>query len=188
MRLSLVQGSASDPFAIVSADGDRWYCVKDIFPKDTVDLIELLAHENDHPGWFEDALSNRKTSLTPLNLETLKAVLPFQPAAYRDFMLYEDHAVNAKRGYLKKYLPGLYEDIARFETESGEVHPNLKPAARWYRHPIYYLGNHLNFATHGEKIQIPEYTRELDYELELGAITCKPLKNATGPICDTENG
>lgn len=28
-------------------------------------------------------------------------------------------------------------------------------------------------------IRIPPYTRELDYELELGAVLCKPLKNAS---------
>jgi 2-keto-4-pentenoate hydratase/2-oxohepta-3-ene-1,7-dioic acid hydratase in catechol pathway len=37
----------------------------------------------------------------------------------------------------------------------------------------------LSFCTNGDVIRIPSYTQELDYELELGAVLCKPLKNAS---------
>jgi len=57
--------------------------------------------------------------------------------------------------------------------------PKLRPKKRYYQHPIYYMGNHLNFFTHGDSIKIPSYTAELDYELEIAAVISKPLKNAS---------
>ena len=37
----------------------------------------------------------------------------------------------------------------------------------------------MNFISEGDSISIPSYTKELDYELELGVIITKPLKNAS---------
>lgn len=105
-------------------------------------------------------------------------VLPFQPSAYRDFMLYEQHAIEAGKGFVKKYMPGLYPVLTFYEKLTGKTFPKLKPSKRYYQYPIYYLGNHLNFITDGDPIAIPSYTAELDYELELAAVIIKPLKNA----------
>lgn len=106
-------------------------------------------------------------------------VIPFKPVAYRDFMLYEKHAIDAARGFVKKYMAGLFPIVATYEKVFRRPFPKLKPKSRFYRHPIYYMGNHLNFISEGDAISIPSYTEEMDYELELGVVIIKPLKNAS---------
>ncbi|MEL6192002.1 MAG: fumarylacetoacetate hydrolase family protein [Bacteroidota bacterium] len=114
-----------------------------------------------------------------IDLSTLNPVMPFSPAAYRDFMLYEKHAIDAARGFVRKYLPKLFPIVNTYEKLTGNTFPKLKPKKRYYQYPIYYLGNHLNFISHHDPISIPSYSRELDYELELAAVITKPLKNAS---------
>lgn len=120
--------------------------------------------------------NNTLLTYNPIEYQDL---LPFQPKAYRDFMLYEKHAIDAARGFVKKYMPKLVPIVNLFEKITGKTFPLLKPSKRYYQYPIYYMGNHLNFITHDQNISIPEYTKELDYELEIAAIITKPLKNAT---------
>ncbi len=132
-------------------------------------VLELLTSET------------QSLQFTPLSEEEklFKEVLPFAPKAYRDFMLYEKHAIDAARGFVKKYMSGLLPIVNTYEKFTGKTFPKLKPKARYYKHPIYYMGNHLNFYTHNDAVAIPAYTKELDYELELAAVITKPLKNAT---------
>lgn len=113
------------------------------------------------------------------NIEIYKPILPFKPAAYRDFMLYEKHAIDAARGFVKKYMPNILPIVTIYEKILRKPFPKLKPKKRFYQHPIYYMGNHLNFISDGDSIKIPSYTKEMDYELELGVVITKPLKNAT---------
>ena len=40
------------------------------------------------------------------------------------------------------------------------------------------MGNHLTFATDGDDIAVPSYTRALDYELELGFVLAHRLRDA----------
>lgn len=106
------------------------------------------------------------------------ATLPFQPASFRDFMLYETHVVDATRGYAKRFMPGAYRVAKAFETLTGRTFPRFKPKPLWYRQPIYYMGNHLNIVPSGTPIRTPSYTHALDYELELGFVLDKPLFDA----------
>jgi len=94
-------------------------------------------------------------------------------------MLYEEHLVNASRGFAKRFMPGTYRVLAAYEKMTGRTFPMLKPKKIWYRKPIYYMGNHLSFVTEGETIPIPSYCTELDYELELGFLISRPLRNAS---------
>jgi 2-keto-4-pentenoate hydratase/2-oxohepta-3-ene-1,7-dioic acid hydratase (catechol pathway) len=110
---------------------------------------------------------------------TYKELIPLRPTAYRDFMLYEKHAIDAARGFVKKYKPGLYPIVKSYERIVKKPFPKLKPKSRFYQHPIYYMGNHLNFITDQDELSIPSYTQELDYELEIAALITKPLKNAS---------
>ena len=105
--------------------------------------------------------------------------IPFNPSAYRDFMLYEQHAVDAARGFVKKYMPHLLPIVKVYERTFSKPFPKLKPKKRYYQHPIYYMGNHLNFISNNDSISIPSYTEQLDYELEIAAVIIKPLKNAS---------
>lgn len=105
--------------------------------------------------------------------------LPFQPASFRDFMLYERHVIDASRGYVKRFMSAAYRVTSAYERLTGRTFPSFKPKPLWYQQPIYYMGNHLNFVASGTPIECPSYSRALDYELELGFIIGEPLFNAT---------
>jgi 2-keto-4-pentenoate hydratase/2-oxohepta-3-ene-1,7-dioic acid hydratase in catechol pathway len=106
------------------------------------------------------------------------AVLPFAPRSFRDFMLYKAHAIDAARGIVRRYMPAVAPIVAAYEAVTRRTFPKLKPHALWHRQPIYYMGNHLTFASDGDDIAMPSYTRALDYELELGFVLAHPLRDA----------
>ena len=106
-------------------------------------------------------------------------ILPFQPLSFRDFMLYEQHVINAGKGLVRRFLPKMWKPLALYEKLTGKPHPKLRPKPIWYEKPIYYMGSHINFYTEGETIPWPGYTRALDYELELGVVIARPIYNAT---------
>src|SRR3954469_11253797 len=43
------------------------------------------------------------------------AILPFAPRSFRDFMLYERHAVDAARGFVRRFMPGSAPVVAAYE-------------------------------------------------------------------------
>ena len=106
-------------------------------------------------------------------------LLPFQPRSYRDFMLFEQHVINASRGYTRRFMPFSYKIATIYEHLFRQTFPRFRPHPLWYKKPIYYMGNHLNFVTNGHPVAFPSYTRALDYELELGVVITQHLKNAS---------
>lgn len=106
-------------------------------------------------------------------------LLPFEPRSFRDFMVYERHAIDAGRGMARRFLPGPYKISRAYETLTHNDFPPFKPHKLWYEQPIYYFGNHLNMLTNGDTVEWPPYSEALDYELELAAVLCAPIKNAS---------
>ncbi len=104
---------------------------------------------------------------------------PFAPKSYRDFMLFEQHYINAASNFARTSRPGAYRLTQIYKKLTGKVHPKLKPAPLWYQQPIFYMGGHMNFFGHGQDIAWPGYSDLIDYELELGFVLAKPLYNAT---------
>lgn len=111
--------------------------------------------------------------------ENAEPCLPFSPASLRDFMLSETHAVNAARGMVRRFMPGVAPITGVFEKITGKAFPAFKPKPIWYRQPVYYFSNHLNVVTDGATINWPDYTKALDYEIELAFVITKPLYNTT---------
>ena len=107
------------------------------------------------------------------------AVLPFDPLSYRDFMLFEAHFIGASRGWVRCFRPWVYSLTSAYEGLFKRTFPAFRPGPFWYKNPMYYMGNHLNFVTDGHPVAFPSYTKSLDYELELGAVIVHPLKDAT---------
>lgn len=154
----------------------------------TSELVFAVKKENDWEvidGDFNDLVDvmefvkEKSFDTKPYNKSDYNEVIPFMPSAYRDFMLYEKHAIDAARGFVKKYMSGAFPFVKIIEKLIGKPFFALKPSKRYYRYPIFYMGNHLNFFTEGETIKKPSYTKEMDYELEIGAIITRPLKNAS---------
>lgn len=120
--------------------------------------------------------------------EGSRTVIPFEPRSFRDFMLYEAHAIAAARGFVRQFMPSAARVVGAYESVTGKTFPMLRPHALWHRQPIYYMGNHLTFATDGDDIAIPSYTRTLDYELELGFVLAHPLIDATPQAAEAAIG
>ena len=106
-------------------------------------------------------------------------VLPFQPASFRDFMLYERHAIDAARGLVRRFHPGQSRAAEGIEKLTRKPFPLFKPKALFYRQPIYYMSNHLSFVPSGAAVAIPSYTSALDFELEIGFVLKAPLYDAS---------
>jgi 2-keto-4-pentenoate hydratase/2-oxohepta-3-ene-1,7-dioic acid hydratase in catechol pathway len=144
---------------------------------------KLIEHSADNMVDFLEACKDstfRSGLVTHVyNEAEYEEIMPFMPKSFRDFMLYEKHAIDAARGFVKKYVSYAVPIMNVFEKLTGRTFPPLKPSKRFYKYPIFYMGNHLNFFTEGASIAIPSYTKELDYELEIAALITKPLKNAS---------
>lgn len=139
------------------------------------DMVALLAA----PAAVRDQIAAVAGTIAPAPAANGDVVTPFTPRSFRDFMLYEAHAIAAARGFVNAFVPAAAPIVRAYEGLTRRAFPKLKPHALWYRQPIYYFGNHLNIATDGAGIPIPSYTRALDYELELGFVLARPLRDAT---------
>jgi 2-keto-4-pentenoate hydratase/2-oxohepta-3-ene-1,7-dioic acid hydratase in catechol pathway len=80
---------------------------------------------------------------------------PIDPPAYRDFMAFEEHFVNASR---------------RFDREPADV---------LYEMPVSYFGNVHAIVGPEDEVPWPHYTRAMDYELELGIVVGKAGRDLT---------
>ncbi|MHA3022340.1 fumarylacetoacetate hydrolase family protein [Mycobacterium sp. BMJ-28] len=106
-------------------------------------------------------------------------LLPFQPVSFRDFMLYEQHVLDASRGLIRRFHPGQYRLVKTVESLTRRTFPLLKPKPLFYAQPIYYMSNAMTFVPSGTPIAAPSYARALDYELEIGFVLARGLFNAT---------
>jgi len=136
-----------------------------------LDVDSLPQAERDALAWL--------APLAPATHDERVGPLPFQPASFRDCSLYEKHWIQSSRGYVKRFLPGLYPPTQLFERLSGRTFPAFLPHELARRQPIYYFGNHLTIVPSGTHVACPEYTRALDYELELGLVLSRPLLDAS---------
>jgi hypothetical protein len=66
-------------------------------------------------------------------------LLPFQPASFRDFLLYEQHNIDAARGLMERFHPGQSRLTSAFETLTRRPFQLSKPRPLFYLQPIYYM-------------------------------------------------
>jgi 2-keto-4-pentenoate hydratase/2-oxohepta-3-ene-1,7-dioic acid hydratase in catechol pathway len=114
-----------------------------------------------------------------LGLADGATVLPICPASFRDFMVFEKHAVDAARGMARRFVPAGYRLGRAYEALTRRTFPAFRPHRLWYRQPVYYMSNALTIVPSGIPIAFPSYTRALDFELELGVVLGAPLRDAT---------
>jgi len=113
------------------------------------------------------------------HLQHSSVLLPFQPVSFRDFMLYEQHVLDASRGLVRRFHPGQYRLVETVEALTRRTFPLLKPKALFYAQPMYYMSNAMTFIPSGTPIAAPSYSQALDYELEIGFVLARGLFNAT---------
>ncbi|MEO0436388.1 MAG: fumarylacetoacetate hydrolase family protein [Pseudomonadota bacterium] len=153
---------------------------------DLLAVLQLSADEQD--DLLSRLISVEGGSMSSPDAGETFVCLPFSPASFRDFMLYEQHVIDSTRGYVKRFMPGMYKVTSVVERVTGKPFRKFRPAPLWYRQPIYYLSNHLNFAVSGADVAWPKYTAALDYELELGAVLARPLYNASAEEAEAAVG
>lgn len=176
--------------SIMALVEDRWLPLRSILGRDgrklseeeercADDMLALLQAGPDLRRSWSALFESLPADCSTQGMTGGAPLLPLQPLSYRDFMLFEKHAVDAARGYARRFIPAGYAVALLYEKISGKTFPPFRPRKIWYEKPIYYMGNHLNFVTNGSHIPFPSYSRALDYELELGAFLARPLKNAS---------
>jgi 2-keto-4-pentenoate hydratase/2-oxohepta-3-ene-1,7-dioic acid hydratase in catechol pathway len=87
--------------------------------------------------------------------EGARLLRPVDPPAYRDFMAFEEHFVNASR---------------RFDRQPADV---------LYEMPVSYFGNVHAIVGPDDEVPWPHYTRAMDYELELGIVIGRAGRDLT---------
>ncbi len=140
------------------------------------DLISFLQYRDAHGMAVDTVIAN--ASKDAVATTAMPEVMIFRPILYRDFMLCERHAINSGRGMVKKCLPGIFPVIKAYESITRSTFPALKPKKAYYKNPVYYKGNHLSFVGSGSEVIYPDYATLWDYELELGMIITKQIRNA----------
>lgn len=153
------------PTGLVGTKADSW----------STCLIEFLAA----PSEVHAEVRTISARLPDTMSDAETVLLPFQPRSFRDFMLFERHAINAARGFVREFMPKRHALVSGYERLTGRDFPYLRPTSLWYRQPIYYMGNALNIVSHEAEIKCPSFSCALDYELELGFVLKGELCNPT---------
>ncbi|MDI1296339.1 MAG: fumarylacetoacetate hydrolase family protein [bacterium] len=143
-------------------------------PDDMVSALRLAQER--YEALQEDFAAASEAPQTGVDAAPL---LPLRPSTYRDFMLYEQHSINAVRGFHKRYLPKIFRRLSLLEHITGKPAARYRPKPIFYQRPIYYLGSNQNFHTDGDVIGWPEFTEALDYELELGVVLVRSIFRAS---------
>lgn len=173
--MKLGRFAVADNLMVAVLRDEHWYSIQALLPHSDSSVLDALINWEKLQVEIEAAFLSGQL---PVVATEARPVLPFQPLSLRDFMLAEDHAINAARGFVKRYMPKLLPFIKLFER-SGRPFPALKPKPIWYRQPIYYFSSHTNLVTDGDAVTWPSYIEDLDYELELAFVLSKRLYNAT---------
>ncbi len=194
MKLRRVRLRDEEGFSVAIRDGDHWVPIVPALAHHRevhgADLPMLAAVARDVVAFCaeREAIRSELSTLlafvreTSLDLQSSfhpEPLLPFAPVSFRDFMLYEEHVLAAVRGMLKRFMPTAWRFVSAYESVFGKLPGPVRPKPIWYEKPIYYMGSHINFFADGETLPWPAYTQALDYELELGVVICRPLKDAT---------
>ncbi|MBK3565207.1 SDR family NAD(P)-dependent oxidoreductase [Streptomyces sp. MBT62] len=168
MKLGMDHGSlvAWDP------DGKEWVVVGERWNHD---LLAFLADG-------EEAVREAERAFTDPERASGRAPsgLPFAPASLRAFALWESHMVNGARGMIAAFGSPAVRLLARgFEAVTGRVLPPLRPRANYYREPQFYMGNHRSVLPDGAEVPWPSFARVLDFELELGIVLAREVRDCT---------
>lgn len=76
-------------------------------------------------------------------------------------------------------VPNSFRDFYAFEqhVKTARASRNLEMIPEWYQFPVFYFSNHNTFLGHNMPVTYPEYTKELDFELEIACIIGKQGKD-----------
>jgi len=88
--------------------------------------------------------------------------------------------IGAAKGMVHRFGSAPLRALAKtYETVTRGVLPAMRPRRNYYRFPQYYMGNHRSLIAHGEEVPWPSYSEVLDFELELGVVISKQVRDCT---------
>lgn len=162
MRLASVRTSKGLDFQIApkgKAQFISWEQIKTKFKNDKIvqsivsfdDYIRLA--ESVHPLIQKSESEWAGLAGEPVVAE--KFAKPFSPLQFRDFYCFEEHVKNGRRSRGLEMLP------------------------EWYEFPVFYYSNHMSINGPNDDVEFPKSCTSLDFELEIGAVVSKRIKNAT---------
>jgi 2-keto-4-pentenoate hydratase/2-oxohepta-3-ene-1,7-dioic acid hydratase in catechol pathway len=153
----------TDTIAAQDPGSGRWHAIAG-------DLLDLLAATPAE----RDAAIDRDRIVEPAPL------LPFAPRSLRAFSIYPEHMEQSARMLAKRFFPApAGAAITAFETVTRRTFPALRPKRGFHDQPAMYVGNHTATLGDGEVVPWPSHTRHLDYELELGFVLAREVRDAT---------
>ncbi len=143
------------------------------------DVLAFLADGEDAVRAAERAFADAARTLA-----SPPRGLPFQPRSLRAFALWESHMVSGARGMVAAFgSPLERRAAAAVERLTGRVARPLRPKPNYYRHPQFYMGNHRSVLPDGAVVPWPSFSRVLDFELELGVVLAREVRD-----CSPEQG
>jgi 2-keto-4-pentenoate hydratase/2-oxohepta-3-ene-1,7-dioic acid hydratase in catechol pathway len=153
MRLAAFRRPTDEPDArfvgLVLGQGEHLR----IHPFDAhADLVELLAET---PEWRESR-ADVAAANDGFTLDEVVLLPPVYPVAMRDFLTFESHVDGMERG-----------------------HGNPGPPAEWYDAPVFlFMAPHAVTGPYDDVEMAPD-TERFDFELEIAAVICRDVRNAT---------
>ncbi len=106
-------------------------------------------------------MSSIQNESATLPVEQVQWLSPIDPPVMRDCMVFEKH--------FRKAIPAL----------TAEIYGQPIVPGVYYEKPIYYKGNPLTLIGHEQEVPWPDYSRRMDYELELGFVIGRSGKDLT---------
>ncbi|WP_344596267.1 fumarylacetoacetate hydrolase family protein [Streptomyces violaceusniger] len=105
--------------------------------------------------------------------------LPFAARSLRPFLLSPRHSEGVARGMAARYAPSeIVAQAQECERTEGETFPSFRPRPLMLTLPLLYQGNHNALVPSGTAIAVPPYGHDLDFELELGFVVCRDVRDA----------
>lgn len=157
-----IRSEDEESFCLVSPDGKSflsWALLREQFPNEKViQGVKSLLDFIESSEVLVPFLESKKGVLDSIGFqefEERKFAKPFQPKSFRDFYCFEEHVKKGRAGRGLEMIPA------------------------WYEFPVFYYSNHLSIRGPGDDIPYPKSSEKLDYELEIGCILGKSVKDAS---------
>ncbi|MTD58517.1 fumarylacetoacetate hydrolase family protein [Amycolatopsis pithecellobii] len=195
MRLRVVAGQRGEGVALWDAPRDRWLPLRDALAHRAAadaGVRALLSDVQDDMIAFlaggtavrEAALRLAERLADEAFAADLTPRLPFAARSLRPFLLSPRHSEGVARGMAARYAPSeVLRQAEEHERATGETFPGFRPRPLMLSLPLLYQGNHNALVPSGTPIAVPPYGHDIDFELELGFVVCRDVRDADPEEC-----
>jgi 2-keto-4-pentenoate hydratase/2-oxohepta-3-ene-1,7-dioic acid hydratase in catechol pathway len=162
VKLAQVRKAGSSEFVLAPKSSDRfisWKEIQKVLASDKlVQSIETLDDYVKQAEWVHPLVRKSEAQWAQLSGQEVAPtdfLKPFAPVQFRDFYCFEEHVKNGRRSRGLEMIP------------------------EWYQFPVFYYSNHMSIEGPNTDVRHPVGCKNLDFELEVGAVVGKRIRNAT---------